>query len=59
MALIDIVYYGDPKLEKVSEPISEVTPEIRKLVAGHVRNDVLHQRGWTIGSSNRRQPKIC
>jgi peptide deformylase len=31
MAIIDIVYFGDPRLEKVSEPISEVTPEVRKL----------------------------
>lgn len=31
MAILDIVYFGDPKLEKVSEPVSEVTPEIRKL----------------------------
>jgi peptide deformylase len=31
MAILDIVYFGDPRLEKVSEPISEVTPEIRKL----------------------------
>lgn len=32
MAILDIVYYGDPKLEEVSEPVREVTPEIRKLV---------------------------
>ena len=32
MALMDIVYYGDPRLEKVSEPITQVTPEIRRLV---------------------------
>jgi peptide deformylase len=31
MAILDVVYYGDPRLEKVSEPITEVTPEIRKL----------------------------
>jgi peptide deformylase len=31
MAILDIVYFGDPKLEKVSEPVSQVTPEIRKL----------------------------
>jgi len=31
MAILNVVYFGDPKLEKVSEPISEVTPEIRKL----------------------------
>jgi peptide deformylase len=31
MAILDVVYFGDPRLEKVSEPISEVTPEIRKL----------------------------
>jgi peptide deformylase len=31
MAILDIVYFGDPRLEKVSEPISEVTPEVRKL----------------------------
>ncbi len=31
MAILDIVYYGDSRLEKVSEPVSEVTPEIRKL----------------------------
>jgi len=32
MAILDVVYYGDPRLEKVSEPIAEVTPEIHKLV---------------------------
>jgi peptide deformylase len=32
MAILDIVYYGDPRLEKLSEPVSEVTPEIRKFV---------------------------
>lgn len=32
MAIIDVVYYGDPRLEQVSEPIAQVTPEIRKLV---------------------------
>ena len=32
MAILDIVYYGNPKLEQVSEPVTEVTPEIRKLV---------------------------
>jgi peptide deformylase len=31
MAMLNIVYFGDPKLEKVSEPITEVTPEIKKL----------------------------
>lgn len=31
MALLDVVYYGDARLEKVSEPVAEVTPEIRKL----------------------------
>ena len=30
--ILDIVYYGDPRLEKLSEPIAEVTPEIRQLV---------------------------
>jgi peptide deformylase len=32
MALMEIVYYGDPRLEKVSEPITEITPELRRLV---------------------------
>lgn len=32
MALRDIVYYGDPKLERVSEPVHEVTAEIRQLI---------------------------
>src|SRR5580765_3166049 len=32
MAILDIVYYGDPRLEQVSEPIPQVTPEIKKLV---------------------------
>ena len=32
MAILDIVYYGDPRLEKLSEPVSEVTPEIRRFV---------------------------
>lgn len=31
MAILDVVYYGDPRLEKVSEPIAEVTPEVRRL----------------------------
>lgn len=32
MAILDVVYYGDPRLEQVSEPIPQVTPEIKKLV---------------------------
>jgi peptide deformylase len=32
MAIMEVVYYGDPRLEKVSEPIEQITPEIRKLV---------------------------
>jgi peptide deformylase len=32
MAILDVVIYGDPRLEQVSEPIAEVTAEIRKLV---------------------------
>jgi peptide deformylase len=32
MAILDIVYYGDPRLEKVSEPVAEVTPETRRFV---------------------------
>jgi peptide deformylase len=32
MAILDIVYYGDPRLEQVSEPIEEVTPELRRFI---------------------------
>ncbi len=32
MAILEVVYYGDPRLEQVSEPVGQVTPEIRKLV---------------------------
>src|SRR5262249_32030768 len=32
MAILDVVYYGDPRLEQISEPVTEVTPEVRKLV---------------------------
>jgi len=32
MAILDIVYYGDPRLEKVSEPITEVTEETRRFI---------------------------
>ena len=32
MAILDIVYYGDPRLEQLSEPVSEVTTEIRRFV---------------------------
>jgi peptide deformylase len=32
MAILDVVYYGDPRLEKLSEPVNEVTPEIRRFV---------------------------
>ena len=32
MAILDIVYYGDPRLEKVSEPVAEVTMETRRFV---------------------------
>ena len=32
MAILDIVYYGDPRLEKVSEPVNEVTEETRRFV---------------------------
>ncbi|HEY4492071.1 MAG TPA: peptide deformylase [Acidobacteriota bacterium] len=32
MAILDVIYYGDPRLQKVSEPIEEVTPELRTFV---------------------------
>ncbi len=32
MAILDIVYYGDPRLEKLSEPVNEVTPDVRRFV---------------------------
>lgn len=32
MAILDIVYYGDSRLETVSQPVPEVTPEVRKFV---------------------------
>ena len=32
MAILDVVYYGDPRLEQISEPVTELTPEVRKLV---------------------------
>ncbi|MCI0411988.1 peptide deformylase [bacterium] len=32
MAILDIVYYGDPRLEKLSEPVNEVMPETRRFV---------------------------
>lgn len=32
MAILDIVYYGDPRLEKLSEPVNEVTAETRRFV---------------------------
>jgi peptide deformylase len=32
MAILDIVYYGDPRLEAISQPISEVTPEVRRFI---------------------------
>ena len=32
MAILDIVYYGDPRLEKLSEPVSDVTPETRRFI---------------------------
>jgi len=32
MAILDIVYYGDPRLEAVSQPVPEVTPEVRRFV---------------------------
>jgi len=32
MAILDIVYYGDPRLEKVSEPIEDFNADLRKLV---------------------------
>jgi len=32
MAILNVVYYGDPRLEKVSEPVGEVTQETRRFV---------------------------
>jgi peptide deformylase len=32
MAILEIVYYGDPRLEKVSEPVADVTQETRRFV---------------------------
>ncbi len=32
MAILDIVYYGDPRLETLSKPEPEVTPEVRHFV---------------------------
>jgi len=32
MALLDVVYYGDSRLQKVSEPIDGVTVELRKFI---------------------------
>ena len=32
MAILDIVYYGDERLEKVSEPVADVTQETRRFV---------------------------
>jgi peptide deformylase len=32
MAILDIVYYGDPKLERVSEPIDGFNSDLRKFV---------------------------
>ena len=32
MAILDVVYYGDSRLEKVSEPVSEVTADVRKFI---------------------------
>jgi peptide deformylase len=32
MAILDIVYYGDPRLEQLSEPVEEVTPELRRFI---------------------------
>jgi peptide deformylase len=32
MAILDIVYYGDPRLEKVSEPVTEFNTDLRRFV---------------------------
>lgn len=32
MAILDIVYYGDPRLEKVSMPVEDVTEETRRFI---------------------------
>jgi len=32
MAILDIVYFGDPRLESISEPVPEVTHEVRRFV---------------------------
>ena len=32
MAILDIVYYGDPRLERVSEPIEGFTDDLKKFV---------------------------
>lgn len=32
MAILDIVYYGDPRLERVSEPVEDFNSDLKKLV---------------------------
>ncbi len=32
MAILDVVHYGDPRLEKLSEPVEDVTPEVRRFI---------------------------
>jgi peptide deformylase len=32
MAILDVVYYGDPRLEKVSEPVTGFDADLRKFV---------------------------
>jgi peptide deformylase len=32
MAILDIVYYGDPRLEKVSEPVADFDIDLRRFV---------------------------
>ncbi len=32
MAILDVVYYGDPRLERVSEPVEDFTADLKKFV---------------------------
>jgi len=38
MAVLDVRLYGDPVLRKVAEPVSAVTPEIKKIIADLVES---------------------
>ena len=51
MALREVVHFPDPRLKLVSEPITEVTDEIRELARDMIEvmyDERYHEAGWML-----------